>query len=266
MRMGVNVPTFGRFADVRTLVELATLAESTGWDGFFLWDHIIWPYSHDLVDATVALSAIAVATERIRIGPMVTPMSRRRPAKVARESVTLDRLSGGRLIWGVGAGDFAEEFDDLGDCADAVTRAARLDEALSVLVGLWSGRTFNFEGEHFHVRETRFLPKAISTPRIPIWVGGMWPRSKPLARARKWDGFVPQRADGTDLKPDDVASIAGQLPLAANPAFDLVVAGVRGDATEYADAGATWWVDAPKPWEDSVDKLRKRIEAGPPTA
>ena len=137
--MGMSVPTFGDFADVRALADLAATAESSGWDGFFVWDHIRWPWADDLVDAWIALTAIALATERIRLGPLVTPLPRRRPAKVAREAVTLDRLSGGRLILGVGAGDFPEEFWHLGDVDDGKIRAAMLDESLTILDGLWSG-------------------------------------------------------------------------------------------------------------------------------
>ena len=136
MRMGMSVPTFGDFADVRALADLAATAEAGGWDGFFVWDHIRWPWADDLVDAWIAMTAIAIATERIRFGPLVTPPAR---AKVAREAVTLDRLSGGRLILGVGAGDFPEEFSQLGDVDDGKIRAAMLDEALTIVDGLWSG-------------------------------------------------------------------------------------------------------------------------------
>ena len=104
MRYGLYLPNFGAFGDVATLVDCAREAEAAGWDGFFIWDHINRPWLTDLVDPWVALAGVACATERMRLGALVTPLPRRRPWKVAREATTLDRLSGGRLVFGAGLG------------------------------------------------------------------------------------------------------------------------------------------------------------------
>ncbi len=267
MRMGMSVPTFGDFADVRALADLAAAAESGGWDGFFVWDHIRWPWADDLVDAWIALTAIALATERIRLGPLVTPLPRRRPAKVAREAVTLDRLSGGRLVLGVGAGDFPVEFSHLGDIDDGKIRAAMLDESLTILDGLWSGEPTTVEGRYYQVRDARFRPTPIQRPRIPIWVGGQWPRSASIDRALRWDGYAPIKHDLSPTTAADVAAMAARLDLPSRPSFDLVVyANDDEDVAAYAAAGATWYIDSPAPDAMSLPSMHRRAIAGPPRA
>src|SRR5262249_15676842 len=154
-----------------------------GWDGFFLYDQIASEGPKRLIDPLVALTAIALNTERIRFGPLVTPLARRRPWKVAREAATLAHLSHGRVVLGVGLGADRHEFDDLGETEDPKTRAAMLDESLDVLTGLWSGAPFSYSGQHYRLREALFLPPPVQTPRIPIWVGGIWPTRAPFRRA-----------------------------------------------------------------------------------
>src|SRR5919205_126195 len=170
MRYAINL---GAVADPQTLGEMARLAEDAGWDGIFLEDYIVYQGRQDIptYDPWVALAAMAVRTERIRLGTEVMPLARRRPWKVARECVTLDHLSNGRLILGVGLGDSGDiNFTHFGEETDARRRAKMLDEALDVLVGLWSGEAFSFEGEYYHLREVKLLPTPIQKPRIPIWV------------------------------------------------------------------------------------------------
>ncbi|MFI9723616.1 LLM class flavin-dependent oxidoreductase [Streptomyces sp. NPDC052396] len=265
LRCGVNVPTFGEFADIRLLAQLAASAEESGWDGFFLWDHVVWPWAEEAADPWIALTAVALHTQHIRIGPLVTPLPRRRPQKVARETVSLDRLSGGRLTLGAGSGAFPQEFDDLGEPAtDARTRAAVLDESLAVLAGLWSGETFSFSGAHHRVHQARFLPAPVQRPRIPVWVGGQWPLRGPLERALRWDGYVPLKGTPVPFSKSEVADIAHRVGLADRPGFDLVISDRDGNPADYAAAGATWWVDTPPPWDISLPEVRDRIAAGPP--
>jgi alkanesulfonate monooxygenase SsuD/methylene tetrahydromethanopterin reductase-like flavin-dependent oxidoreductase (luciferase family) len=265
MYTGVYVETFEELADVRLLADLAAEAEAAGWDGFFICDQLVWPWADAIVDTTVVLTAIALRTERIRFGALVVPLPRRRPAKVAREYATLDRLSGGRLIFGAGAGGFREEFGDLGDATEDVTRAEMLDEALTVVTRLWSGDTFDFDGRHYQVRQTRFRPTPVQRPRIPVWIGGQWPRRGPVARAARWDGFAPMKQDGSEITLDDLSAISARLELPSRPGFDLIAYGAADpDLLGLAEVGVTWWVHARPPWAVSVTKIRDRIAAGPP--
>lgn len=254
VRFGIHIPNFGLFGEPAAVVELAQEAERAGWDGLFIWDHIRWEQDAlPMVDPWIALAAVAQATERLRLGAMITPVARRRPWKLARETVSLDRLSGGRLIFGAGLGwgkeiefaAFAEEVDDR-------KRAAILDEGLDVMTGLWSGERFSYSGEHFTVLDATFLPAPLQTPRIPIWIGGLWPNPRPFRRAARWDGVVPERRAGGTVSPAEVADIrafvrehgAGDRP------FDIVVGGYTNrDRTydeqfgEYERNGLTWWME-----------------------
>jgi alkanesulfonate monooxygenase SsuD/methylene tetrahydromethanopterin reductase-like flavin-dependent oxidoreductase (luciferase family) len=192
MHFGVYLPTFGEFADASVLAEFAAEAEAASWDGVFIWDHLAmwWDRSVPAVDSWVALSAIAVTTSRVRIGALVTPIPRRRPWKLARETVSVDRLSGGRLVVGVGLGANENEFDAFGEARTLATRAAMLDEGLEVLTRLWTGDPFSFAGDHYAVADAQFYPRPRQTPRIPIWVAGSWPKRAPFRRASRWDGAI----------------------------------------------------------------------------
>src|SRR5512134_3855134 len=151
MHFGLYVPLFGDYADARALASLARDAETAGWEGFFLWDHVFTDWPDRLVDPWVALTAIALNTQRIRIGTTVTPLPRRRPWKLARETVSLDHLSGGRLTLSVGIGVGQAEWEHLGEQSDPKKRGAMLDEALSVLTGLWSGEPFSYTGQYYQI-------------------------------------------------------------------------------------------------------------------
>ncbi|MDP9364041.1 MAG: LLM class flavin-dependent oxidoreductase, partial [Chloroflexota bacterium] len=212
MRYGLNLPPFGDFADPRALAALARDAEAAGWDGFFIWDHVVYdPSFHPIADPWVGLAAVALATERVRLGTLVTPLARRRPWQVAREAASLDRLSGGRLVLGVGLGDPAPwDFGFFGEEEDARVRARRLDEGLEIVAGLWSGRPVSHEGEHCRLREVTFLPTPVQRPRVPIWVGGWWPNKPPMRRAARWDGVVPGARERA-LTPDEVRELVAYV-------------------------------------------------------
>lgn len=244
MRRGIFLAPFDDVSDPRLVAELAADAEAAGWDGFFVWDHV--RYSTDrgeVSDPWIVLSAMAVATQRIRIGPLVTPLSRRRVHKLARETVTLDRLSGGRLILGVGLGsDNHGELDFPGEVADPKERAKLLDAGLEQLTAYWGGQ---------------FAPPPVQQPRIPIWVAGRYPAKPPMRRAARWDGFFP--IDMTD--PSDLREIAAQMPAA--PPFDLVIElETDEDITPWADAGATWILRAFGKSPD-LGEVRAAIAKGP---
>jgi alkanesulfonate monooxygenase SsuD/methylene tetrahydromethanopterin reductase-like flavin-dependent oxidoreductase (luciferase family) len=170
MKYGLDIPTAGEYADPHTLADLAAEAEEAGWDGFFLWD-VLFAQGHmdtPVVDPWIALAAIATRTQRIRIGAFMTPLPRRRPWQVARQTVTLDHLSNGRLIFGAALGYQALDFTVFGEEFDLKHRAEKLDEGLAVLQGLWSGEVFRFQGTYYQVENARFLPKPLQTPRIPV--------------------------------------------------------------------------------------------------
>lgn len=281
MRLGVTLPNVGMFGDARTLAELAGAAEAAGWDGVFVWDTLHYEADASAVcDPWIALAAIAMRTERIKIGTMVAAPTRRRPWKLARETTTLDHLSSGRFIFGVGVGDGSDRgFSDFGEERDARKRARLLDESLEVLQGLWSGQPFSYSGEHYHVTEITFLPPPVQTPRIPIWIGGTWPRKGPMARAARFDGVnaFTKRDDGTfgDLTPAEIQELKRFMDehhTTPTP-FDIVSGGRVFDAVAddqarallraYADAGTTWCLENIWP-QRGLDDVRKAIESGPP--
>ncbi|MFQ5908203.1 MAG: TIGR03619 family F420-dependent LLM class oxidoreductase [Thermoplasmata archaeon] len=280
MKYGLTVPNFGQFFDPRVVADLAQEAEKAGWDGFFLWDHMLFDgRPRPIADPWVALAAIASHTSRIRIGTLVTPLARRRPWKLARETVSLDHLSGGRLILGVGLGAPSDvEFARFGEDPDPIVRGQKLDEGLEILAGLWTGRPFRFEGRHFQIDEVIFEPPPVQTPRIPIWVGGVWPRKRPFRRAARWDGVFPLIRTKDVMfgspTPQDLGEIRAYVEAhrASSAPFDTVVGGEfpRAHPQEgarrveaFAEAGATWWLEGPG-GDDDLTYLRELIPQGPP--
>src|SRR4051794_25907043 len=200
MRFAIYTPNFGSYSDPRAMAEMAREAEGAGWDGFFVWDHMFWnwPETQSVADPWILLAAMASATQRITLGPLITPLARHRPWNLAREAVTLDHLSGGRLVLGVGiGGDWFGDYSTFGEPADDKTHAEMLEEGLDVLVGLWSGEPFSYSGRYYHVKDARFVPGPVQQPRIPIWVAARWPNMRPVRRAARWDGIVAERRDGT---------------------------------------------------------------------
>ncbi len=273
MRFALHLPTAGDFADVRLLTALARDAEAAGWDGFFVYDQVAPVGGAPLVDPWIALAAIATATTRLRLGPLVTPLPRRRPWRLARETATLDHLADGRLVLGVGLGGAREEFDDLGEEADPAQRATMLDEALEVLMGLWSGERFAHHGAHYRVRTEGFRPRPVQAPRIPIWVAGTWPVKAPFRRAARWDGVFPHARDGM-ITPEAVRELATFVSRqrAETAPFEVVIrnkapsSDPRRDAERialYARAGVTWWLEGVE-GRASVAEVRCCARQGPP--
>jgi alkanesulfonate monooxygenase SsuD/methylene tetrahydromethanopterin reductase-like flavin-dependent oxidoreductase (luciferase family) len=278
IRFGLFLPNFGPFGDARVLGDLAAAAELHGWDGLFIWDHILFQESppQDVVDPWVALTTIALRSERLRMGALMTPLARRRPWKVARETVSIDRLSGGRLTFGAGLGFPPHaEFELFGEESDDRIRAQKLDEGLAILDGLWSGEPFGFQGEHFHLEETRFLPRPIQQPRPPVWIAGWWPNKPPLRRAARWDGVFSELVMGGLPTPDQLREILAYVHdhRESSQPFDAALNGYTDTdpsrAAEtvgpYADAGLTWWLERIDPDRRySVAETLERIQAGPP--
>jgi alkanesulfonate monooxygenase SsuD/methylene tetrahydromethanopterin reductase-like flavin-dependent oxidoreductase (luciferase family) len=264
------LPPFDELADPGIVARLSTEAEEAGWHGVFVWDHVRWRKPVvDVADAWITLAAIATSTERIRLGPMVTPLARRRPVKVARETATLDRLSQGRLTLGVGLGSdrFGNEYSMTGEELDDRRRARMLDESLEILVAAWSGEPVRHRGEHYTVDGMRFLPRPVQRPGVPVWVAGYYGKAKPLRRAARHEGFFPVNLE----HPDQLAEIVADLAMlrteigrdAAEP-YDVVAALPPGtDPAPYAEAGATWWMVEFPSEAASVDQVRGVIRDGP---
>ena len=242
MRTGLFLPLFDALADPVVVARLAAEAEAAGWDGFFVWDQIRWREPVDAVgDTQVTLAAIAAATERIRFGPLVTPLARRRPVKVARETAALDLLSGGRLTLGVGLGSdhFAGEYSTTGEELDDRRSAEMLDHALAILQAAWSGEPVHHRSEHYTVDGMRFLPRPVQRPGVPVWVAGFPGKRRPMRRAARYDGFFPINLDHPDQLAEIVAEL-GVLRAGAAEPFDVVVALAPGtDPAPYRAAGAT---------------------------
>jgi alkanesulfonate monooxygenase SsuD/methylene tetrahydromethanopterin reductase-like flavin-dependent oxidoreductase (luciferase family) len=271
LRHGVYLPPFGPFGDPAALVDLAVRAEAAGWDGVFLWDHLVTD-AMPIVDPWTTLGAIAQATSRIQLGTMVTPLARRRPWVVARHAATLSRLSGGRCILGTGLGsDESGDFSRFGEPADVRTRAARYDEGLDVVRTMWTGRAYEHGGPHYYIRLEATAPEP---HRIPIWVGSSTNNPRVVERAARYDGIFPNPQDHR-VVPDELAGIVAAVRrtgLAEGRPFDVAVAGnashaweepVEVDLDGLARAGMTWWMESLIHF-DPLDLSLKIVDAGPP--
>jgi alkanesulfonate monooxygenase SsuD/methylene tetrahydromethanopterin reductase-like flavin-dependent oxidoreductase (luciferase family) len=273
MRYGITLPYED---DPRALVDIAVEAEAAGWDGVFVWDGITWN------DAWVTLAAVAACTKRVRLGAMLTPISRRRPWKLAQESATLDRLSNGRLIQPVGLGAPETGFAKFGEETDRKIRAQLLDEGLDILNGLWSGQPFSYQGQHYQIDNVTFAPTPHQSPRIPIWVVGAWPRMKSMRRVLRCDGILPavmdEQGQWRDTTPDDIRAIKQYVEanrIETTP-FDIVMEGeTPGDDPakaaaiigKWAEAGVTWWLEnvwATPREQGGLEGMRARTRQGPP--
>ncbi len=314
MKFGLDLPNMGGAGDPRLLAEIAHEAEESGWDGVFIFDSVLspeWesqfpddPQKRATVDPWIALAAMAMHTERVTLGTMITPLSRRRPWKVARETVTLDHLSNGRLVLPVGLGTVEDGgYMNVGEELDRKKRAEMLDESLAIIDGLWSGENFAFQGKHYNVKEMRFEPKPLQSPRIPVWVVGAWPRMKSMQRAVRWDGILPivmepgatsgqpdvadaakriaETGVSLDVTPEQIGEIReyAQRERDSDAPFDIVLEANSSPSrpeqaaetlAKYEENGATWYLEGIFSWlflpPHDVDRMRDRIRQGPPSA
>jgi len=287
MRFSINIPNFGEFADARTVAAVAVAAEQAGWDGLFVWDHVV----HDkrqrrgqpFGDPWMLLTAAALATSRIRLGTLVTPVARRRPEQLARQVATLDSISGGRVIFGAGlGGPLEDEFASFGETTDPVVLAERLDEGLALLNRYWSGEPVDHDGQHYLVRDVTLLPTTVQRPRPPVWIGGFWPHRRPMRRAARWDGAVPLfatarhgRVPPVDQVRDLIAYVHQHRANGQDAPFEIVLGGASpGNPTEareliepLAELGVTWWDERHLQTGGDFHRLTpvlRRIEQGPP--
>lgn len=276
MRYGIILTT----GNLQEILTMAAEAEAAGWDGVFYWDGVAIPGADPIYDPWVTMAAIAMRTERVRFGAIVTPPTRRRPWKLARETATLDHLSHGRLVLPVGMGALDDvAFGGVGEVTDLRTRAAMLDESLQFLTRAWTGEPFTFEGDHYKTAEMTLRPPSVQQPRIPIWVVAVWRREKSVARALRYDGIIPQfgfgpegpqRGKAADFRA--MAELAREVRGPNAAPFEIIAEGASsGDNPEealdqvqpLAEAGATWWIES-RWMGETPETLRARINAGPP--
>lgn len=257
----------------RQLADLAREAEDAGWDGVFTYDAIAIG-TDDLYDPWALLAAMAMTSARVTLGAIVFAPTRRRPWKLAREAVTVDHLSGGRLVVPVGLGALDDlGFANVGEVTGARDRAEILDETLEILDGLWSGEPFEHHGARYDFGPMTLRPRPVSRPRIPIWVVASWPHRRSVERALRWDGMVLQTDDAIEVAAIATDARLRRAELGRSEPFEIVVQGSTPPdpvtaavvTRPFADAGATWWIDAD--WhEPTFERVRRRVLAGPPRA
>ena len=270
-RLALSIPNM---ADPAALVELGVRAEEAGWGGVFYWDHAHGSPAMPapVADPWVLLGALAIETDRIRIGTNITAAARRRPQKLARETVTVDHLSNGRLIFGVGLGEPPEEYTAYGDDSSRREIGERLDETLEVLEHMWSGKPFDHEGAHLTVRDAQFLPRPVQEPRIPVWTACAVPHTKPLERAARWDGvaLASLRDDGNieRVTADQIRTAVDVIDELRDPVagpYDVAISSpdipTPGELDELGAAGATWVLVSR--WVDELPELIDLVSADP---
>ena len=274
MKHGLFLPAFDGLASAERMADLAVLAEETGWDGFFVWDHIRYaPPVRDIADPYTCLAVMAARTSRITLGPMVTPLIRRRPQVVARQAVTLDHLSQGRLVMGFGIGDDYPGGDlaPFGELTDAVDRAHAVDEGISIFQGLVSGKNVNITGEFLRAEDVEFQPTAFRSRSIPIWTAGRWPNPAPIRRAARHQGMMVIQL----TEPEHIEDLKARLNQAGADLdhFEIALWGQRDENMVYrsderyvqwAASGVTWFLTGPGPFNLVYDEVRKYVASGPP--
>lgn len=276
MKYGI-VTSFGSAHDY---VDMAREAEAAGWDGVFAWDDISVERG-DVFDPWVILGAMAAVTKKVTLGAMVFSLARRRPWKVARESITIDNLADGRFVLPVGLGgtwDGGYSRVNTEDPSRRV-RAEKLDECLEILELAWTGDTVSYKGTHYQMEDLRFDPRPVQRPRIPVWPVGAWPFPKSLRRAARWDGVIvsdmSEGAHDEELSPSAVAGVSAWMRenRESSGPFDIITEGIttgtnhdadRAKLEPLAEAGATWFIESRWEADQSVKTLRERIRLGPP--
>src|SRR5579884_3892776 len=287
MRFSINIPNFGDFADPRAVAKIAIAAEQAGWDGLFVWDHVVHlkreRQGQPFGDPWILLTAAALATSRLRLGTLLTPVARRRPEQLARQVATLDSLSQGRMIFAAGlGGPIEDEYGSFGDTTDPAILAERLDEGLDLLRRYWSGQPVNHNGRHYQVNDVTLLPATVQRPHPPIWIGGFWPHRAPMRRAARWDGVAPLFIDArhgvvppVEQVRELIAYVRKHREDRQDQPFEIVLGGQTSDdptksrtlIEPLAEAGATWWDERQPQISHDIHRLTpvlRRVHSGPP--
>lgn len=275
MRFAVDVAPLGDLADPVEIVRLAQAAESAGWDGLSIWDSMGVSMGTVAPDPFVTLAAVAAATERLRLILSVVALPRRRTQLIAQSASTLDRVSGGRLVLGVGAGGDPGDFEAFGEGDLYSGRVVLMDASLGVLDPWLRGEVAHEDRPG--ATDVRVGPGPVQIPRPPIWLGGMRPGA--LRRAARWDGWIGIAVsdDGSEmvLSPEAFGEMVHRIRAEratlgrSDEPYDVAIFAfsepANPDAAQaFAAAGATWWFESLSPMRGSRDELLAIIEAGPP--
>jgi alkanesulfonate monooxygenase SsuD/methylene tetrahydromethanopterin reductase-like flavin-dependent oxidoreductase (luciferase family) len=277
LRYAIDICPLGDLSEPRSILRLAVAAEESGWDGLSMWDSLGLSMGTTAADLFVTLAGIGVQTRRLRLITSIVALARRRPQLVVQAAGTLDRLSDGRLILGLGAGEDQPDFEAFGDPFERATRIGLMDEGLAIVDAGLRGLRLDHGGPLLTARGAVIGPSPVQQPRPPIWMGAMKPGG--LRRAARWEGWigVAMSEDGSSmsLAPEafaDLVAIATAerqaLGRAGEP-FDVAVLGLSEGAHErasvaFGDAGATWWLESLSPMRGSVDDLEAIVRSGPP--
>lgn len=272
VRFGLSVATLGDFGDPRLVMRFARQAETAGWEGLFVWDHLAYAWGVPAGDPWVILSAVAATTTRLLVGTAVTPLPRRRLQTLAQTVVTLDQLSEGRVVLGIGLGGVADEYTAFGEPGDTRERAVMLNEGLPLFDRLLRGESVEHVGEHYTLHGVRLQPRSTQEPRPPIWVGGE--SRAALRRAGRYDGWVFGGDDENAVmvkSPAQVTDMVATIRKArsATAPFAVAMTGVStpGDGAlvaRYTAAGVTWWLESIHGFRGTAREMEARIAAGPP--
>lgn len=279
MKHGLVLPNWEAGVEVSRLVAAAVVAEEAGWDGVFLADHLIFPPPSEIgaastvdehwpmPDPWVTLAGIATQTSKIHLGTWITPVARRQPWQLARDLATLDRMSNGRVILGVGLGR-RPDYEQFGQPWDFKTIASKTDEALALIERLWTGDRVTHRGDHYQLSDVALLPIPVQQPRIPIVVGGIWPRKPAVRRGARWDGIMTHfpgdgvlPSDGTSPEQHATDMVHFYRTLTQNPGEVFLPANPENPSLEWADLthelGATWLYTAKHDgeWGLDLDKI-----------
>lgn len=273
MKFGLDVANIGSdLSDPHKLIELAIESEKAGWDGFFLWNTFLNPDSLYIANPIVTMSAIATKTNRIKLGFLISPLPFYKPWQFASEIATLDHLSNGRFILGVGLGFNPKDFSSFNESDELKIRGEKLNESLDIITGLWTGKPFSYTGKHYQIKNVQLLPTCKQQPRVPIWVAGFWPNKKPFQRAAKYEGMYPG-SDGPQLTPETIIEILKYIHShrTVKGSFDALIwvklqekeEEIQKMVQEYEQAGLTW-MKIPITPSKSYLELMEIIKAGPP--
>lgn len=274
MKFGLDIANMGEnLSNPHNLILLAKEAEKSGWDGFFLWNTFLSDDSHYISNPIVTISAIAAQTTKIKLGFLIIPLPFYKPWQIASEMVTLDHLSKGRMILGVGSGGNSKDFSSFNEADDLKIRGEKLDESLEIITGLWSGKPFSYSGKHYQIKNVQLQPACFQTPRVPIWVAGFWPNKKPFRRASKYDGVYPG-SDDNQLTPEVVQDILQYINTNRknSETFDSLIwvdlpeekSKIKEMVELYEKAGLTWMNIPRNSFKLPFHDLLNLVKQGPP--